>query len=165
MRYALISLVALEAAIVFAAPKPVGSVATNGTVTISGTALECNEVPSWPIVVGDIIQSGRTETAMMSFPDGSRVLLDKNSVIRVEMRGPSLAVVVVEGSAAFSLSTNSTMRVYANTDLVGGPGSQRSGTASAAGRNRGPKDLEQTLDRWKPPVPKSQESDLSPHKP
>lgn len=121
---------------------------------VSGTAVECSVVPSWP--------AARTDTAMLSFPDGSRMLLDKQSRVKIEQRGQATVLVVAAGSAAFSLS-NSALRVYANTDLVGGPGSRRYGTASIVRLpERGVKDLQDNLDSWKAPVPESAQSDPSP---
>ena len=166
MRCSLTLVAALHSVILFAAPKPVGSVSTTGSVLVSGTPVECSVVPSWPVVLGDTIESARTDTAMLSFPDGSRMLLDKQSRVKIEQRGQATALVVAAGSAAFSLSNNSTLRVYANTDMVGGPGSRRSGTASIVRlAERGVKDLQDNLDSWKAPVPESGQSDLSPHTP
>jgi len=157
----------LQALTVFAAPpKPVGSVSTNGTVLVSGTVLECKEVPSWPLVTGDIIEAARAEPAMLSFADGSRVLLDKGSRVKLEMRDQMLTVVVVGGSAAFSMSANSTMKVYADNNLVGGQGSRRYGTATTVRLSgRGAADLESNLNRWNPPVPDREPAGISPHAP
>ena len=159
--------VTLQMLTLFAAPpKPVGSVSTNGTVLVSGTVLECKEVPSWPLVAGDVIEAARAEPAMMSFADGSRVLLDKGSRVKLVMREQALTVVLVGGSAAFSMSANSTMKVYADSNLVGGQGSRRHGTATTVRLSgRGAADLESNLNRWNPSVTDRETAVISPYKP
>ena len=86
--------------------KPIGSVSSRGAVRVTGTTLDIAEVPSWPVVSGDVIQT-QSESATVLLNDGTRLVLDAASSVTLAMREPGTLVVTLgAGSLKYNVSKN-----------------------------------------------------------
>jgi hypothetical protein len=144
---------------------PVGSISSRGAVNISGVRVDIAEVPSWPVVTGDDLGTF-AEPAMINFDDGSRLLIDSSSVVRLEQRSKNVMVVVLSGSADFILAGKSELQVYANDTLVTKQG-VKSGTASVVGkRSNRAQVAEERIKKWNDGATrKNTQRSVSPYEP
>jgi hypothetical protein len=98
-------------------PKPLGSVSSKGPVVLSGTTLDVSEIPSWPIMVGDVIQTSSVPAIVM-LDDGSRLLIDASSEITLTKQAGKMTLVVGAGKVTYSLSRSSTFVLMARQEVV-----------------------------------------------
>jgi uncharacterized lipoprotein YajG len=137
--------------------KPIGSVSSRGAIRVSGTTLDIAEVPSWPVVAGDVIQT-QAEPATILLDDGTRLTADPSSTITltVDQTG-KLLVKLTAGAIRYSVSKNTTMSVIAGKQtIVLQPGT--SGTVSLDGNRTASGDDKTNSSKQRRPV-------LSPHEP
>lgn len=142
--------------------KPIGSVSSRGAVQVAGTILDIAEVPSWPIVAGDVIQT-RTEPATILLDDGTRLVLEPSSTVTLTVTEPpgKLLVTLAAGGVTYNVSKNSSVTLLVGkqrTLLEAGA----SGTATIDGKRTAQRD-----DRSRRSTPRQthRRPVLSPHEP
>ena len=74
-------------------------------------------VPSWPVLSGDTIKSGTAPT-IVTFPDGSMVLLASSSAATVSMNGSVPAFDLLSGSATYSLKSLTAIQLTAGNRAI-----------------------------------------------
>ncbi len=96
----------LTAALASAGGSSVASVSSIQNIVLDGHAVAAAGVPSWPLVVGDTLQSTTSE-AMLVFPDGSHITLSPQSKLRIEGNLAKPRIVLVSGNLDYKLSPGS----------------------------------------------------------
>ena len=107
------SLIFLAVAGAALAAPPVGTVTSSENFRLSGSEVSVAGVPSWPVLAGDVVQTG-SGSAMLRFADGSRVVLNGNSRVALEQAGSATRVKLLSGSLKYFSSKNSLLEVVAN---------------------------------------------------
>ena len=118
-----IALLLSVTAIVFAAA-PIASVSGTEPFKVSGVSVPVAGVSSWPVIAGDELQVGNAPV-VLTFKDGSRVTLGRNSRATVEGKSKNAALRLLDGAMAFTLA-GSSVRLYS-------AGNQVSAQAGVAG--------------------------------
>jgi hypothetical protein len=118
--------------IVFAlSAQPVATLTTGGYVKVNGTVIPTTAAPTWPLAKSDeIVTAG--DLAVITFPDGARVTLDKNT--RVTLRVCDRGVVqLYEGAVTYKMPEASKLQICALGRPVK-PAPQTEGTVSIDSR-------------------------------
>jgi hypothetical protein len=111
----------------------IATVTSNAKFQLRGASVTPGQgVPSWPVVSGDTIQAGAA-TTIVTFSDGSVIVLEPNSVATVSITGNVPSVDLLSGSANYSLKSLNSIRIMAGnrpvtpTSLTGSLGSHPHG--------------------------------------
>jgi hypothetical protein len=91
---------------------PVGVVASDEPVLLSGVPVPFRVVSSWPVVAGDEITT-TASPALLLFRDKSRVVLDVKSRARLENDRGAMTFRLLEGSFSYDLEPGSALRIIA----------------------------------------------------
>ena len=102
------------------AESPVGTVGGKGTLEISGSPVNLTALSSLPLAVGDTIKTA-SGSAMISLSDRSRVLLEKNSELKIERTGGNLSIHLLKGGLSYKLSSQSPIRIVAQNQEMRSP--------------------------------------------
>ena len=106
-----ISMLVVQAGLV-SAVVPVASVCSTGILTIAGVTVGLGGVVCWPAFAGDAIAT-TSSAAVFLLLDGSRVVMGKNSRLRLEHRERKSILHVLDGAVYVTLSKNSELTVMA----------------------------------------------------
>lgn len=119
-------------AVVCLAAAPIANVSGMEPFKVSGVSVPVSGVASWPLIAGDELSVGNAPV-VLTFKDGSRVTLGKNSRATVEGESKNAALRLLDGAMAFTLSRGSGVRLYSAGNLVnaqaGVPGTAVAGAA------------------------------------
>jgi len=124
-------LLLLSVVLVLGAP-PLATVSNSPGLALNGTKLAATGVSSWPLVAGDSLAT-TASTAMIMFPDQTRVALEKNSRLKLEREGDRILVRLLEGALAYKLTSGSHVQVSALGRMVT-PGPAFQGKVSIVGK-------------------------------
>jgi hypothetical protein len=93
------------------AASPLAMVRSSSPFVLDGTMVPVAGMSSYPITAGDEIVAG-TAPAVITFADGSRVVLEKNSKARIESEGKNTVLRLAAGSGTYRLSSGSRLRLF-----------------------------------------------------
>jgi hypothetical protein len=113
----LVALVVCVSAVVCLAASPIANVSGTEPFKVSGVSVPVAGVSSWPVIAGDELMVGNAPV-VLTFKDGSRVTLGKNSRATVEGKNKNAALRLLDGAMAFTLSRGSSVRLYSAGNLV-----------------------------------------------
>jgi hypothetical protein len=99
------------------AVQPIASVSSSSTFELRGHAVNVDGVPSWPLAAGDDIATG-TESATIQLRDGSRVVLQHGSRLRVDSKDNNIELHLLSGSLRMGSVVSPKVSVYAQEKLV-----------------------------------------------
>jgi hypothetical protein len=104
-----------------AAPVQVATVSSTAQFQLREAQIKPGQgVPSWPAMDGDKIKSGNAPV-LLTFADGSTVILDAHSEARVGMSSEEPMFRLLCGSAHYSLKTIPSVVLMANDKVVNPP--------------------------------------------
>jgi len=109
-------LVSLFAAVCLAA-SPIANVSSTEPFKVSGVSVPVAGVSSWPVIAGDELIAGGAPV-VLTFKDGSRITLNKNSRATVEGKEKNAALRLLDGAMAFTLAKGSNVRLYSAGNLL-----------------------------------------------
>lgn len=92
------------------AATPVASVTSSDSFQLNGVPVSMVGIRNWPVAIGDEIATSGSP-AVLLFPDMSRIVLEKNSRVKLEPSGGQTNVRVVQGDVRFDLAPASTVQV------------------------------------------------------
>jgi hypothetical protein len=104
-------------AVVCLAASPIANVSSTEPFKVSGVTVPVAGVSSWPVIAGDELSAGNA-SVVLTFKDGSRVTLGKNSRATVEGKSKNAALRLLDGAMAFTLSRGSGVRLYSAGSLL-----------------------------------------------
>lgn len=108
---------------------PIANVSSSESFKVSGVSVPVAGIRSWPVVDGDELRAGNAPVTL-TFKDGTRVVLGKNSRATVEGKNKNAALRLLDGAMAYTLRGRSAVRLYSDGNLISAePGIQ--GTAAA----------------------------------
>jgi FecR protein len=102
------------------AESPVGTVGGKGALEISGSLVNLTTLSSLPLAPGDTIKT-LNGSAIISLSDKSRVLLEKDSQVKVEGSGRNLSIYLLKGGLSFKMSSQSPIRIVAQNQEMRSP--------------------------------------------
>lgn len=105
-----IALLLSVTAVVCLAAAPIANVSGTEPFKVSGVSVPVSGVSSWPVIAGDELQIGNAPV-VLTFKDGSRVTLGKNSRATVEGKSKNAALRLLDGAMAFTLINGSSVRL------------------------------------------------------
>ncbi len=117
----------ITSSLVCFAARPIANVTSSEPYKVSGVAVPVAGVKSWPVVAGDELRAGEAPL-VVTFKDGSRVTLGKNSRAKVEGEGRNAALRLFDGAMGFLLLKGSKVRLYSESNPV----SAQAGVAGTA---------------------------------
>jgi ferric-dicitrate binding protein FerR (iron transport regulator) len=120
------------------AAQPVGAITSSEPFLLRGARVAVAGVPSWPVAPGDDIATA-TSPAVISFRDGSRVTLGRNSKAKIESDGGPLLLRLLEGTGAYVFASGSALQLFVGNKRAG-LGTTR-GTLSLAASQAAPNAL------------------------
>jgi hypothetical protein len=103
--------------VVCLAAAPIANVSGTEPFKVSGVSVPVSGVSSWPVIAGDELMAG-SAPVVLTFKDGSRVTLAKNSRATVEGKSKNVALRLLDGAMAFTLSRGSSVRLYSAGNMV-----------------------------------------------
>jgi hypothetical protein len=89
-------------------------------------------VPDWPVLIGDTVKADNAST-LLTFGDGSVIVLAPNSAAKVGMSGNVPTFQLVSGSATYSLKSLDAVRLIVGNHIVKLAGLKGSYGANALG--------------------------------
>lgn len=89
---------------------PVARISCTDTFQLRGATVPAGGVTGWPLLAGDQIRTGKAP-AVITFRDGSRVVLGKESRAALQQAGHSLRVRLDEGALSYQVRANSGLSV------------------------------------------------------
>jgi hypothetical protein len=104
-----VSLFAVVTAVMLAA-NPIATVVSGDGLKVRGTAVPATSVSSWPVASGDELASGASPAVVM-FKGQSRLTLNPNSRVKLEARGDSVCIFLLDGSIRLSAVAGATIAV------------------------------------------------------
>lgn len=107
----------------------VASLTSGGVIALSGTRIEAGTVPSWPLVLGDEITTFDS-SAVIVLADKSRVLLAKNSTVKIGVQNGRTVLNMMKGDA-LGMRSNRAPLVFSQgkrVDLVSAASFQHANT-------------------------------------
>lgn len=108
-----IVIIALTGALCTWAQSQVATVTSTAAFELRGASVTPGQgVPSWPVMPGDTIKAG-SGSVTIAFPDGSSVILDPNSVAKIDMSNNTPAVQLESGSIHYALRSASGVKLSA----------------------------------------------------
>jgi len=99
------------------AASPIANVSSSEAFKVSGVSVPVSGVSSWPVIAGDELMAGNAPV-VLTFKDGTRVTLGKNSRATVEGKNKNAALRLLDGAMGFTLSQGSNVRLYSAGNLV-----------------------------------------------
>ena len=78
---------------------------------LSGTVLPVEDIPSWPVVRGDTIET-LDEPAFLVLIDRTRIVIEENSRVSLSGDGGRVQVRLLKGGLSFKLSPGSSTAFY-----------------------------------------------------
>lgn len=99
------------------AATPLASVSSAESFRLNGVRIPVEGVPSWPLVGGDDVATSGA-SAVILFPDRSRVTLDKNSRARLSSVNGRVELRLVEGQMSVNVATRSGPEIYTPSGRV-----------------------------------------------
>ncbi len=90
------------------ASAPIASVSSTQSFALDGHAITTAGVTSWPLVIGDEITTAAA-SAVMSFPDGSRVQLAPQSQAKIIGTSEQPKVILTAGNLQYRLAPGSAL--------------------------------------------------------
>lgn len=108
----------------------VASAIASGPFILGGLRIPTEGVPSWPVLAGDRIASG-VSLVTITTTDGSRINVDRNSVVTVERTPAGVSVRVEQGTATYNLTRGGVTEVVLTRAST--PPASGSGTISTIG--------------------------------
>ena len=102
------------------AESPVGTVGGKGALEISGSLVNLTALSSLPLAADDTIKTV-SGSAMISLSDRSRVLLEKNSELKVERTGGNLSIYLLKGGLSFKTNPQSQIKIFAQNQEMRSP--------------------------------------------
>lgn len=93
------------------AATPVATVSTSGSFKLNGTPVPNAGVSEWPVSAGDEIATS-AEPALILFQDGTRVIVNRNTHVRLHKDG-SAGVDVLAGAASYKALSASKVHMSA----------------------------------------------------
>jgi len=121
------------------AAQPVGAITSSEPFLLRGARVAVAGVPSWPIAPGDDIATS-TSPAVISFRDGSRVTLGRNSKAKLESNDSPLLLRLLEGTGSYVFASGSALQLFVG-DKRAGLGTTR-GTLSLLASQAAPNALQ-----------------------
>jgi len=103
--------------VVCQAATPLANVSSTEPFLVSGVKVPVEGVSSWPVIAGDELKAGNAPV-VLTFKDGTRVTLGKNSRATVEGKSKNAALRLLEGAMAFTLMKGSNVRLYSAGNAV-----------------------------------------------
>jgi hypothetical protein len=130
MNWKLLLAVLLIAAAALAASgdQPLATITSAEAIELRGIRVPVEGVPAWPLVAGDELAT-TTSAAAISFSDGTRVVLDKNSRVKIERVDKQPVLRLVSGSLSYQAGDKPRMEIFAGTEKLDWR-SQREGSVS-----------------------------------
>jgi hypothetical protein len=110
--YSLSWLISSASLLTVLAESPVGIVGGKGALEISGSPVNLTVLSSLPLASGDTIKT-LSSSAMISLSDKSRVLLEKNSQLKVEGTGANLSIYLLKGGLSYKMMPQSQIKIFA----------------------------------------------------
>jgi len=104
-------------AVVCLAASPIANVSSTEPFKVSGVSVPVAGGSSWPVIAGDELAAGGAPV-VLTFKDGSRVTLSKNSRATVSGKTKNAALRLLDGAMAFTLARGSNVRLYSAGNLV-----------------------------------------------
>jgi hypothetical protein len=101
---------------VYAAP-PVATASSAEPFQLRGARVPTAGVPSWPLMAGDEIAT-ENAAATITFRDGSRVTLARNSRAKLEQQGDNTLLRLLDGSMRYLVSRGSGLRLASQGRLL-----------------------------------------------
>lgn len=102
------------------AQTPVGTASSGEVFEVDGIKVPIAGLPSWPLLAGDVISTGKGP-AILSFGDLGRVVLDKNSRVRIQPGPGPLAVRLLQGGLSVKEGSTGGLRVLALDESIAPP--------------------------------------------
>jgi hypothetical protein len=93
------------------AAAPLGSVSSAEPFELNGSAVPMAGVPSWPVSAGDMIVT-RWAPATIVFRDGSRVVVARDSKVRIEATGNAPVLRLLQGSGRYNLPAKPSLTLF-----------------------------------------------------
>ena len=104
--------------LVFAAQTQVATVTSSAPFTMGGASVSPNSgVPNWPVLAGSSVKAGTAPT-VVSFPDGSAVVLMPSSEATIGRSGLKPVFHLVAGSAQFNLKSTGSVEMLSAKNAV-----------------------------------------------
>lgn len=82
------------------AKPPVAHVTGAAPFDLNGEPVKIEGVPSWPLYVGDLVASHNAPVTIV-FKNGSKIVLEPNSKLRIEEKDKKIVATVLSGSGKF----------------------------------------------------------------
>jgi hypothetical protein len=127
------------------AESPVGTVGGKGALEISGSPVNLTALSSVPLAKGDTVKT-LSGSATISLSDKSRVLLEKNSQLKVEGSGQNPSIYLLEGGLSYKTSSQSQIKIFAKNQEMRSPlqteGSVTLASGTAISSSKASTDLE-----------------------
>jgi hypothetical protein len=96
----------------------IATVTSNANFQLRGANVTPGQgIPSWPVLSGDAIKPG-TAPAVITFPDGSLIMLESNSMATVSMSGSIPTFDLASGSATYSLKSLTAVQLVAGNRTI-----------------------------------------------
>lgn len=96
----------------------IATVTSNAKFQLRGAAITPGQgVPTWPVLAGDNIKAGTAPT-LVTFTDGSVLVLDAASVAAVEVANDTPVFRLLKGSARYSLKSLTSVELLATDQRV-----------------------------------------------
>ena len=93
------------------AATPVGTVSSHESFDLNGSAVPVAGVTAWPISAGDVIVA-RWAPATIVFRDGSRVVVARDSKVRIEARDNLPVLRLLQGSGTYTLAAKPALTLF-----------------------------------------------------
>lgn len=81
----------------------VGRVSSSQSFKLNGTPMPVEGVPSWPLYAGDVIVTQAAQATIV-FRNGSRVVLEPNSELKVEIKDKKPVVRLLRGNGKYFIA-------------------------------------------------------------
>jgi len=102
------------------AESPVGTVGGKGALEISGSPVNLTALSALPLAPGDTIKT-ISGSAMISLSDKSRVLLEKDSQLKLEGTGQNLSIYLLKGGLSYKMNPQSQIKIFAQNQEMRSP--------------------------------------------
>jgi hypothetical protein len=117
MNKAYLFLITLIVVGIASAAQPIATVTSSSSFQLRGHAVNVDGVPSWPLAAGDDIAAGR-EPATIQLRDGSRVILQQGSHLRIDARETTVEFHLLSGSLRMGSVVSPKVMVFVQGNFV-----------------------------------------------
>lgn len=94
------------------AAQPVGSITASGAIRLAGADIPSSAARSLTLASGDVVET-LSSTAVVMLPDSSRVLLEKNTRLRVKAVNGKTRVILEQGGLHYTTSPAAQLQIAA----------------------------------------------------